>query len=130
MDGGGESDVGRAVALSLVGECRRDGCLRPRARNPRTHALHEFCSLWCAASPHNKPVTQDHSMDLAIALEMSRLQMIEDTVKRQKQYVFKSRSLAKADRRVYYYSVLLALLLRFIILWNFCEFIVSFILHS
>lgn len=102
VDADRESDVGRAVALSLVGECSREGCMRPRARNPRTQVLHDYCSLWCAAAPQakpnvqdnstelhsNKPVTMDDSMDLAIALEMSRLQMIEDTVKRQHQLVF------------------------------------------
>ncbi|KAK6633139.1 hypothetical protein RUM43_012883 [Polyplax serrata] len=86
FDSEDETEVSRALAVSLVGECNREGCNRPRARNPRTQALHEFCSLRCARkSLQVQSVTNDDNMDLIIALEMSRLQMIEDTIKRENQ---------------------------------------------
>lgn len=34
--------------MSLFGECSRVGCSRPRARNPRTSAIHDYCSLRCS----------------------------------------------------------------------------------
>ncbi|XP_063237548.1 uncharacterized protein LOC134539440 [Bacillus rossius redtenbacheri] len=85
-----ESEVNRALAVSLVGECSRAGCARPRARNPRTSAVHDYCSLRCSRSAragagddvYRVNVTADYNMDLVIALEMSRLQMIEDEMKK------------------------------------------------
>ncbi|XP_066998592.2 uncharacterized protein [Anabrus simplex] len=85
-----ESEVNRALAVSLLGECTRVGCTRPRARNPRTSAIHDFCSLRCSRSArlgteddvYRVNVTADYNMDLVIALEMSRLQMIEDEMKK------------------------------------------------
>lgn len=86
FDSDEETEVSRALAVSLVGECSREGCNRPRARNPRTQTLHDYCSLRCARNGIQlQSVTHDDSMDLIIALEMSRLQMIEDTIKRENQ---------------------------------------------
>ncbi|KAM7286012.1 ankyrin repeat and IBR domain-containing protein 1 isoform X2 [Ixodes scapularis] len=67
----------------VLGVCARDGCSRPRARNPRTREMHEHCSFKCHRLDRNKDVRParyeaEFSMDLLIALEMSRLQMIED----------------------------------------------------
>uniref|UniRef100_A0A131Y3K0 RBR-type E3 ubiquitin transferase n=1 Tax=Ixodes ricinus TaxID=34613 RepID=A0A131Y3K0_IXORI len=67
----------------VLGVCSRDGCNRPRARNPRTREMHEHCSFKCHRLDRNKDVRParyeaEFSMDLLIALEMSRLQMIED----------------------------------------------------
>jgi len=78
----------QALAVSLLGACSREGCGRPRARNPRTGKVHEFCSLRCS---HFEPCTDqpavattDFAMDLVIALEMSRLQLIEDEMRKQR----------------------------------------------
>jgi hypothetical protein len=43
-----ETEVNHALAVSLLGECSRVGCSRPRARNPRTSAIHDYCSLRCS----------------------------------------------------------------------------------
>nr|CAD7260701.1 unnamed protein product [Timema shepardi] len=85
-----DSDVNHTLAVNLLGECSRTGCARPRARNPRTSAIHDYCSLKCSRSArlgtqddvYRVNVTTDHNMDLVIALEMSRLQMIEDEMKK------------------------------------------------
>ncbi|KAL3204796.1 hypothetical protein MRX96_041179 [Rhipicephalus microplus] len=77
-------DEDRKLALiQAVGVCSREGCTRPRARNPRTQKLHEYCSLRCQTKHNNGELHQlhnevDFSMDLMIALELSRMQMIED----------------------------------------------------
>lgn len=76
----------QALTVSLLGVCDREGCGRPRARNPRTGKVHSFCSLRCSRheSQDQLPVvTTDFAMDLVIALEMSRLQLIEDQVRNQ-----------------------------------------------
>ena len=72
--------------MSLLGVCDREGCGRPRARNPRNGKIHPYCSLRCSRSesldqPSVAPT--DFAMDLVIALEMSRLQLIEDEVRKQ-----------------------------------------------
>ncbi|PNF19231.1 hypothetical protein B7P43_G08208 [Cryptotermes secundus] len=85
-----ETEVNHALAVSLLGECSRVGCSRPRARNPRTSAIHDYCSLRCSRAArlgaeddvYHVNVTSDYNMDLVIALEMSRLQMIEDEMKK------------------------------------------------
>lgn len=66
-----------------VGVCLREGCTRPRARNPRTQKFHDHCSLRCQTMHSNQERHRSHheldfSMDLVIALELSRMQMIED----------------------------------------------------
>ncbi|KAG1669698.1 Ankyrin repeat and IBR domain-containing protein 1 [Nymphon striatum] len=68
-----------------TGICKRSFCNRPRARNPRTGEIHDFCSLQCYKHDQNEESVKskasfesDYNMDLLIALEMSRLQMIED----------------------------------------------------
>lgn len=80
-----EVDVNNALAASILGICSRRGCTKPRARNPRTGALHDYCSLRCSkldklgnSEESILSYTSDFQMDLLIALEMSRLQMIED----------------------------------------------------
>lgn len=72
--------------MSLLGVCDREGCGRPRARNPRNGKIHSFCSLRCSRSESlDQPsvATADFAMDLVIALEMSRLQLIEDEIRKQ-----------------------------------------------
>lgn len=76
-------DEGPAPPRPDVGVCAREGCTRPRARNPRTQKLHEHCSLRCqtmhgSGEAHRGRHDVDFSMDLMIALELSRMQMIED----------------------------------------------------
>lgn len=78
--------LSKALTVSLLGVCDREGCGRPRARNPRNGKIHPFCSLRCSRSesldqPSVAPT--DFAMDLVIALEMSRLQLIEDEVRKQ-----------------------------------------------
>lgn len=73
----------KSALIRAVGVCSREGCTRPRARNPRTQKLHEYCSLRCQTKHSNRELHQvrnevDFSMDLMIALELSRMQMIED----------------------------------------------------
>ncbi|XP_059475498.1 ankyrin repeat and IBR domain-containing protein 1-like [Neocloeon triangulifer] len=80
-----ETDVDQAIAVSIVGKCTRPNCDRPRARNPCTGTIYDFCSLNCSRTStglqHDAEITAD--VDLVIALEMSRLQMIEDQMKKQ-----------------------------------------------
>lgn len=40
--------MNHALAVSLLGQCMRLDCTKPRARNPRTCALHSYCSLHCS----------------------------------------------------------------------------------
>ncbi|KAK3873737.1 hypothetical protein Pcinc_021271 [Petrolisthes cinctipes] len=89
-----ESSLNQALTLTLLGKCHRKCCPRPRARNPRTGAIHDYCSLRCAQQAKYLPDQEesdtsssswggcDSSMELLIALEMSRLQMIEDEARR------------------------------------------------
>ncbi|RZF33312.1 hypothetical protein LSTR_LSTR007657 [Laodelphax striatellus] len=83
LDSEEESEVNRALAVSVLGECAKVGCSRPRA-------YHAFCSQRCSKiaaaaagqlDSYQVNVTSDYNMDLVIALEMSRLQMIEDEMK-------------------------------------------------
>lgn len=72
--------------MSLLGVCDREGCGRPRARNPRNGKIHPYCSLRCSrfeSLEHPSAATTDFAMDLVIALEMSRLQLIEDEIRKQ-----------------------------------------------
>lgn len=67
--------------MSLLGKCERVGCGKPRARNPRNGEIHSFCSLRCSrmqSTVECPPDYGDPEMDIFIALEMSRLQLIED----------------------------------------------------
>ncbi|GAB6029004.1 hypothetical protein CHUAL_004792 [Chamberlinius hualienensis] len=83
-----EADVNNALAASILGICSRKGCTKPKARNPRTGTMHDYCSLRCSkicrlsaednTEESGLSYTSDYQMDLLIALEMSRLQMIED----------------------------------------------------
>ncbi|XP_075209752.1 uncharacterized protein LOC142317242 [Lycorma delicatula] len=82
-----ESEVNQALAVSLMGDCARDDYSRLQANNPHSnhnHAIHEYCnSQHCSSlDPVQVNVTADYNMDLVIALEMSRLQMIEDEMKK------------------------------------------------
>ncbi|XP_039298971.1 uncharacterized protein LOC111051560 isoform X2 [Nilaparvata lugens] len=91
VDSEEESEVNRALAVSVLGECAKVGCSRPRAHDARTSTLHDYCSARCSKmaaglDSYQVNVTSDYNMDLVIALEMSRLQMIEDEMK-QKQKV-------------------------------------------
>ncbi|KFM70294.1 Ankyrin repeat and IBR domain-containing protein 1, partial [Stegodyphus mimosarum] len=72
------------LLTSLLGTCSREGCKRPRARNCRTGEIHEFCSLTCKHWEIIKPPDSknfeagiDPAMDMLIALEMSKLQLLE-----------------------------------------------------
>lgn len=72
-----------AIASQVLGVCSREGCKRARVRNPRTRQLQEFCSLKCqrlhrSGEVQQAPYESDFWMDLLVALEMSRLQMIQD----------------------------------------------------
>lgn len=78
----------KSLTVSLLGVCDRVGCGKARARNPRTGEFHSFCSLRCSryesfSQPSVLTATADFTMDLVIALEMSRLQLIEDEVRKQ-----------------------------------------------
>ncbi|GIX72467.1 ankyrin repeat and IBR domain-containing protein 1 [Caerostris extrusa] len=43
-----EDDVSKnSVLSSVLGECAREGCKRPRAKNKRTGCIHDYCSLSC-----------------------------------------------------------------------------------
>ncbi|CAL4167470.1 unnamed protein product, partial [Meganyctiphanes norvegica] len=87
-----DNSLNQALTLTLLGTCGRKVCSRPRARNPRTGAIHDYCSLRCAQQAKYLPYQEgsdtrswescDSSMELLIALEMSRLQMIEDEARR------------------------------------------------
>lgn len=47
-----EDPASNQTLIKILGVCSRDGCGRPRARNPRTLDIHEYCSLRC--HQHNK----------------------------------------------------------------------------
>ncbi|XP_054276599.1 uncharacterized protein LOC128995607 [Macrosteles quadrilineatus] len=88
-----DEEMNHALAVSLLGQCVRLDCTKPRVRNPRTCVLHNYCSLHCSQidklglhpDSYQVNVTADYNMDLVIALEMSRLQMIEDEMKQRQQ---------------------------------------------
>ncbi|XP_014667038.1 PREDICTED: uncharacterized protein LOC106808723 [Priapulus caudatus] len=83
-----ENDVTIAQNASVFGVCARQGCTRPRAQNPRTGAVHDHCSLRCSRTDKlGKPDEEtasppafvtDYHMELMLALEMSRLQLMQD----------------------------------------------------
>ncbi|KAL8591046.1 hypothetical protein ACOMHN_015669 [Nucella lapillus] len=91
-----DSEVSGA-ALREYGKCRRVGCNRPNAVNPRTQEVHEYCSRRCKHHDEMKNMAEtelqqqqqqqeeipevilDEHMDLLRALEMSRLQYLRDT---------------------------------------------------
>ncbi|XP_037076812.1 ankyrin repeat and IBR domain-containing protein 1-like [Pollicipes pollicipes] len=80
-----EDDSLTALAARLLSQCRRQGCARPRARNPRTGATHDYCSLKCSRMDmlgdlmdQGGALTGGYNMELRIALEMSRLQQLEE----------------------------------------------------
>lgn len=64
--------------------CGRFGCVRPCAQNARNQSYHQFCSLRCSRAVKVSSTTSgdSYNLDMVIALEMSRLQMIEDELKR------------------------------------------------
>ncbi|RUS73894.1 hypothetical protein EGW08_018345 [Elysia chlorotica] len=72
-----------------IGKCHRAGCNKVRARNPKTNEIHEYCSMWClliAQEDENKEegegigeIVLDEHMELLRALEMSRLQYLQDS---------------------------------------------------
>ncbi|RXG51699.1 Ankyrin repeat and IBR domain-containing protein 1 [Armadillidium vulgare] len=94
-----ESSLNQALTLTLLGKCSRKACPRPRARNPRTGTIHDFCSLRCAQQAKSYSSNNmneicvsvwegcDSNMELLIALEMSRLQMIEDEARRRQSWL-------------------------------------------
>ncbi|XP_046384955.1 uncharacterized protein LOC124155281 [Ischnura elegans] len=136
IPGPSEDECETERLVSILGRCARIGCARPRARNPRTGAIHSHCSLWCSQAdtvisraragttssiimegsgtshgggvgilpppilgrqrtgsgplplPHMQaPPAGDYNADLVIALEMSRLQMIEDETRKRQRVV-------------------------------------------
>ncbi|XP_046380179.1 ankyrin repeat and IBR domain-containing protein 1-like isoform X2 [Haliotis rufescens] len=86
-----DSDTDISVsALRTYGKCCRPGCSRPRAPNPRTGDIHDYCSLSCLRRDQEEKVEQEHQddipevildehMDLLRALEMSRLQYLRES---------------------------------------------------
>ncbi|GFO20846.1 ankyrin repeat and ibr domain-containing protein, partial [Plakobranchus ocellatus] len=72
-----------------IGKCHRAGCNKVRARNPKTNEIHDYCSMWClliAQEEENKEegegmseIVLDEHMELLRALEMSRLQYLQDS---------------------------------------------------
>ncbi|XP_041374912.1 ankyrin repeat and IBR domain-containing protein 1-like isoform X2 [Gigantopelta aegis] len=90
-DDSDDSDAELSLAhLRIHGKCHRSGCSRPRAPNPRTGEIHNYCSLYCLRCDEEERLEQEQSeeipevildehMDLLRALEMSRLQYLRDT---------------------------------------------------
>ncbi|RWS26962.1 ankyrin repeat and IBR domain-containing protein 1-like protein [Leptotrombidium deliense] len=73
-----------------LGICKRKGCFRRRVKNPRSNEVHDYCSLKCKQLAEiekeeiNRPkIEHDDSMDLTLAVEMSKLQAIEAKQSRQ-----------------------------------------------
>ncbi|XP_052236052.1 ankyrin repeat and IBR domain-containing protein 1-like [Dreissena polymorpha] len=68
--------------------CTRECCARPCAKNPRTGEYHKFCSLRCSRMhkqrlddeplPSMSEMHMDERMDILRALEMSRIQFLQD----------------------------------------------------
>ncbi|XP_055938301.1 ankyrin repeat and IBR domain-containing protein 1-like [Argiope bruennichi] len=83
FDSDDEEDSSRQSKLaSILGECSREGCKRPRAKNQRTGEIHEYCSLsckhWDILKPPEPPkvvASIDPAIENLIALELSKLQM-------------------------------------------------------
>lgn len=92
MEDSDDSDSEVSVAaLREYGKCRRVGCSRPKAVNPRTQEIHDYCSRRCKHHDEVQHLTEtedqsedipevilDEHMDLLRALEMSRLQYLRD----------------------------------------------------
>nr|KAG5714730.1 hypothetical protein BaRGS_000218 [Batillaria attramentaria] len=92
MEDSDDSDSEVSVqALREYGKCRRVGCGRPKAVNPRTQEIHDYCSRRCKHHDEVQHMTEteeqseeipevilDEHMDLLRALEMSRLQYLRD----------------------------------------------------
>ncbi|GFT96564.1 ankyrin repeat and IBR domain-containing protein 1 [Nephila pilipes] len=78
-----EEDTSRQTILaSVLGECSREGCKKPRAKNKRTGAIHEYCSLPCKHWELLKPPESvkvvaviDPAIENLITFELSKLQM-------------------------------------------------------
>ncbi|XP_060867309.1 ankyrin repeat and IBR domain-containing protein 1-like [Metopolophium dirhodum] len=83
-----ETELDRALAVSVFGQCKMEHCKKARVRNPRTSKFHEYCSLRCKNThktlleerkkEKRTSIVGTFAMDLIVALEMSRLQMIKD----------------------------------------------------
>ena len=82
-----DDDTGAsAPSTSALFICSRPGCTRARASNPRTSQLHDFCSLKCqyldSSQLNNEDSqaqsTRQYNVDLMIALQISRLQLLQD----------------------------------------------------
>ncbi|KAK6165782.1 hypothetical protein SNE40_022633 [Patella caerulea] len=86
-----DSDDSEAdVAVTSLRKCYKTGCNRPRAPNPRTGEIHDYCSPSCQRADQEQQIANeqkeeipevilDEHMDLLRALEMSRLQYLRDT---------------------------------------------------
>ncbi|XP_070570683.1 ankyrin repeat and IBR domain-containing protein 1-like isoform X2 [Ptychodera flava] len=87
-----ESDDASPTAAQDSTICLHPGCEKPRARNKRTGALHEYCGLKCmrqdklsrmeSDSPpfcEEENTINNDQIDLLRALEMSRLLLMEQT---------------------------------------------------
>ncbi|RWS04931.1 ankyrin repeat and IBR domain-containing protein 1-like protein [Dinothrombium tinctorium] len=68
-----------------LGICKRKDCFKRRVRNPRSNEIHDFCSLRCKQMSEKegeevakKPQEPDRSLDLTLAVEMSKLQAFEE----------------------------------------------------
>lgn len=123
-----ETELDRALAVSVFGQCKMEHCKKARVRNPRTSKFHEYCSLRCKNSHKNlleermylkyiciliyyyfeklndineyiyfffsgkkekrTSIVGTFAMDLIVALEMSRLQMIKDAQQKKRYYIF------------------------------------------
>ncbi|KAG8200864.1 hypothetical protein JTE90_015769 [Oedothorax gibbosus] len=76
-----DDEAGNPILSSVLGECSRDGCKRPRAKFQRTGVIQEFCSLYCkhwdTLNPPElvAPASIDPAIESLIALELSKLQM-------------------------------------------------------
>ncbi|XP_050544960.1 ankyrin repeat and IBR domain-containing protein 1-like isoform X2 [Daktulosphaira vitifoliae] len=89
-----ETELDRALAVSVFGQCKMENCNKARVRNPRTSKFHEYCSLRCknshktlleeAKKEKRTSIVGTFAMDLIVALEMSRLQMIKDAAQQNK----------------------------------------------
>ncbi|KAF0308204.1 Ankyrin repeat and IBR domain-containing protein 1 [Amphibalanus amphitrite] len=92
-----EEDALSALAARFLSQCRRQGCCRPRARNPRTGATHDYCSLKCSRMDmlgdlmdQGGMMPGGYNMELRIALEMSQLQQLEELNRQRKRSVSES----------------------------------------
>ncbi|XP_050420875.1 ankyrin repeat and IBR domain-containing protein 1-like [Adelges cooleyi] len=100
-----ETELDRALAVSVFGQCKMEQCNKARVRNPRTSKFHEYCSLRCKNShktlleeekkEKRTSIVGTFAMDLIVALEMSRLQMIKDAQQRKKSKIEDNASCSK-----------------------------------